>query len=97
MFWQSLLSLVRFSYGGRVPVGNVTVWPGKVRSGKAVKFSSGELGRGLVRHGLFRRSRYGLICRGFGVASRSSQGEARYHMEGCGEIWRSRYGTAWSG
>ena len=55
----------------------------------AVKVSSGQLGRGLVRYGLLRRSRYGLICRGFGVASRSSQGEARYHMEGCGEIWRS--------
>ena len=40
MFWQSLLSLVRVSYGGRVPVGNVTVWPGKVRSGKAVEASS---------------------------------------------------------
>lgn len=63
-----------------------------------------------MRHGWLRRSRYGLICRGFGVASRSSQGEARYHMEGCGEIWRlgfgafrfgsvsrSRHGTAWSG
>jgi len=60
---------------------------------KAVKFSSGQLGRGLVRHGLFRRSRYGLICRGFGVARRSSQGEARYHMEGCGEVCRSGFGA----
>ena len=110
VWWSAVCSGVAWR-GGRVPVGYVTVRPGKVRSGKAVlvrlgtvsfgsawrvsavKFSSGELGRGLVRYGQLRRSRYGLICRGFGVARRLSQGEVRYHMEGCGEIWRSGFGA----
>ena len=56
-----------------------------LRGGKAVQVWNVRVNRGLAgRSGLGPAALGRTWC---GRIGRSSQGEARYHMEGCGEIW----------